>query len=249
MLKHRHFISYFSTALIYLFGVSMFFYLQNHYFVSSRSEEKVFQMCISCVNPEVVTPVEQVEQMEQVEEIEKPIVEEEPVVEEQPVVEPEIIKEPIPEEVPEIKEEIVPEPIVQKVIPKPVVKEVKKKPNVKKKVKKKTVKKKQPAQKASARKAQISPAEKNQFLSAIRDKINKHKSYPRIAKKRGMQGSVNVKFTILSSGKVGNISVNGPKVFHNSARNAVKSAFPINVANAPISLPKSINITLRYQIR
>jgi protein TonB len=233
MLKHRYFISYFSTALIYLFGVSMFFYLQNHYFVSSRSEEKVFQMCISCVNPEVVTPVEQVEQVEQIEEIEQPIGEEEP------VVEPEIIKEE-----PEVKEEVIPEPIVQKVIPKPVVKEVKKKPKVKKKVKKK-----QPAQKASARKAQISPAEKNHFLSAIRDKINKHKSYPRIAKKRGMQGSVNVKFTILSSGKVGNISVSGPKVFHNSARNAVKSAFPINAKNAPISLPKSINITLRYQIR
>ncbi len=64
-----------------------------------------------------------------------------------------------------------------------------------------------------------------------------------------MQGNVKVKFTILSSGKVGNISVSGPKVFHKSARNAVKSAFPINTKNAPIALPKSINITLRYQLR
>ncbi|MCW8822021.1 MAG: energy transducer TonB [Sulfurovum sp.] len=241
MLKHRHFISYFSTTLIYLFGVSTFFYLQNHYFVSSRSEEKVFQMCISCINPEVITHIEQVEQIE---EIEQPIVKEEPVVEEKPVVEPEIIKEPI-----EIKEEVVPEPIVPKVTPKPVVEEVKKKAKVKKKTKKKTVKENRPRQKASARKAQISPAQKNQFLANIRAKINKHKSYPRIAKKRGMQGTVNVKFTILSSGKVGNISVSGPKVFHSSARNAVQSAFPVDAKNAPISLPKSINIMLRYQIR
>ena len=246
MLEHRYFISYFSTTLIYLFGISMFFYFQNHYFVSSRSEEKVFQMCISCVNPEVVAPVEQ---MEQVEEIEQPIVEEEPVAEEKTVVEPEIIKEETPKEEPEVKEEVIPEPIVQKVIPKPVVKEVKRKPKVKKKVKKKTAKKTQPRQKASSRQSKSSSAQKNQFLSNIRTKINKHKSYPRIAKKRGMQGTVNVKFTILSNGKVGNISVSGPKVFHNSARNAVKSAFPINVKNAPISLPKSINITLRYQIR
>ncbi|WP_373028898.1 energy transducer TonB [Sulfurovum sp.] len=219
----------------------MFFYLQNHYLVSSRSEEKVFQMCISCVNPEVVAPIEQ---MEQVEEIEQPIVEEETLVEKEPVVEPEIIKEE-----PEVKEEVIPEPIVQKIIPKPVVKEVKKKPKVKKKVKKKIAKKTQPRLKASSRKSQRSTAEKNKFLDNIRTKINKHKSYPRIAKKRGMQGTVNVKFTILGNGKVGNISVSGPKVFHNSARNAVKSAFPINVNNAPISLPKSINITLRYQIR
>ena len=53
-----------------------------------------------------------------------------------------------------------------------------------------------------------------------------------------MQGKVNVKFTILSSGKVGNISVSGPKVFHNSARNAVKSAFPINAKNAPLPCQK-----------
>ncbi len=241
MLEHRYFISYFSTTLIYLFGISMFFYFQNHYFVSSRSEEKVFQMCISCVNPEVVAPVEQ---MEQVEEIEQPIVEEETLVEEEPVVEPEIIKEE-----PEVKEEVTPEPIVQKVIPKPVVKEVKKKHKVKKKVKKKTAKKTQPRQKASSRQSKSSSVQKNQFLSNIRTKINKHKSYPRIAKKRGMQGTVNVKFTILSNGEVGNILVSGPKVFHNSARNAVKSAFPVDAKNAPISLPKSINITLRYQIR
>lgn len=224
----------------------MFFYLQNHYFVSSKSEEKIFQMCISCANPEVVAAVEQVEQIE---EIEQPVAEEEPVVEEKPVVESEIIEELIPAEEPEIKEEVIPEPIVPKVVPEPVVKEVKKKPQVKKKVKKKTVKKTQPRQKASSRESKSGLAQKNQFLANIRAKINTHKSYPRIAKKRGMQGSVKVKFTILSSGKVGHISVSGPKVFHSSARHAVNSAFPVNAANAPISLPKSINITLRYQIR
>ncbi len=246
MLKHRHFISYFSTSLLYLFVASMFFYAQNHYIVSSKSEEKVIQLCMSCFQPEVVTSIEQ---EEQVEEIEQPIVEEEPVVEKKPVVEPDIIKEPIPEEEIKIKEEVLPAPIIPKVTPNPTVEEVKKKPEVKKKTKKKTVKENKPRQKASARKAQISPAQENQFFSDIRAKINKHKSYPRIAKKRGMQGTVNVKFTILSSGKVGNISVSGPKVFHSSARNAVQNAFPVDVKNAPISLPTSINIELRYQIR
>ncbi len=254
LLKHRHFISYFSTSLIYLFMISLFFYIQDHYLVSTKNtEERTTQLCLCSFQSEVVTSVEQVEQeeIEEVKEIEKPIVEEEPVVEEKPVVEPEIIKEPIPEEEPEVKEELIPEPLVQKVIPKPIVKEVKKKPKpkAKKKIRKKTAKKKQSRQKASSRGSNISPAQKNKFLANIRTKINKHKSYPRIAKKRGMQGTVNVEFTILSNGNVGNISVSGPKVFHQSARNAVESAFPVNVKNAPITLPKSINITLRYQIR
>ena len=229
---------------MYLLFAGIYFYLQNNSFVSAQqTEEKIMRMVLTAFVPEVATPVEQVEQ------VEEPVVEEEPVIEEKPVVEPEIIKDPIPEKEPEIIEEVIPEPIVPKVVPKPIVKEVKKKPKPKKKTKKKTVKKKQQSQKASARKSNSSPAEKNQFLANIRAKINKHKSYPRIAKKRGMQGNVKVKFTILSSGKVGNISVTGPKVFHKSARNAVKSAFPINAKNAPITLPKSINITLRYQLR
>lgn len=248
LLKHRHFISYFSTLLIYLFMISLFFYLQDRYFVSTkRMEERTTQLCLCSFQSETVASVEQVEQeeIEEVKEIEKPIVEEEP------VVEPEIIEEPVPEEEPEIKEEPTPEPVVQKVVPKPIVQEVKKKPKPKatKKIRKKTAKKKQQKQKASSQKSSISAAEKDQFLANLRAKINKHKSYPRIAQKRGMQGTVKVEFTILSDGNVGNISVSGPKVFHSSARNAVESAFPVNVKGAPISLPKSINITLRYQIR
>ena len=74
MLKHRHFISYFSTTLLYVLGISIFFYLQNHTLVAPKtSEEKVIQLCMSSFTPEVVTPVEQ--QEEQVEEKEEPIVE------------------------------------------------------------------------------------------------------------------------------------------------------------------------------
>ena len=231
MLKNRHFISYFSTTLIYLSIAGLFFSLEQQMLVAAKkSEEKTIQMCLSTFVPEVTPPKEE------------------------PVIEPEIIKELIPEEEPEIIEEIIPEPIVQKVTPKPVVKKVKKKPEIKKeikkkKTKKKTVQKKRVKKSVYSRQSKSSKAEKNQFLANIRAKINKHKSYPRIAKKRRMQGSVKVKFTILRSGKVGNISLSGPKVFHNSARNAVKSAFPVNAKNAPISLPKNINLTLRYQIR
>ena len=240
MLKNRHFISYFSTTLIYLSIAGLFFYLEQQTLVSAKkSEEKTMQMCLSDFVPEVIPPIEQPE---------------EPVVEEEPVIEPEIIKEPIPEEEPEIEEEVIPEPVVLKVIPKPVVKEVKKKPQVKKKpkkkkTKKKTVQKKRVKKSVYSRKSKSSKAEKNRFLANIRAKIDKHKSYPRIAKKRRMQGSVKVKFTILRSGKVGNISIRGPKVFHSSARKAVKSAFPVNAKKSPISLPKNVNLTLRYQIR
>jgi len=64
-----------------------------------------------------------------------------------------------------------------------------------------------------------------------------------------MQGSVKVHFTILRSGAVGNISLSGKRVFFASAKEAVKSAFPISTKNATISLPINISIILHYRIR
>ena len=161
------------------------------------------------------------------------------------------VEEPIEPEPLEVKEE----PIVEKVIPKPMVKKVikrvmRKKPVLKKKriVKKKVKKRVKKRNKAQVKK-RASPAQKNRFLNQLRAKINHNKDYPRIAQRRGMQGSVKVRFTILRNGQVGNVSVSGPKVFHASAKSAVQKAFPINVKNAPIFLPKTVNVTLRYQLR
>lgn len=208
-----------------LLGLPFFYLLTQAIGTEQKPKEKTISFSLSEYGPEVIPPVE------------------EPIPEE--VVEPEPIEPEPPEEVKEepIVEEVVPEPMVKKVIKKPV----KKKPVIKKKkiVKKKVQKKRKIAQ---ARK-RASPAQKNRFLNQLRGKINRNKAYPRIAQRRGMQGSVKVRFTILRNGQVGNISVNGPKVFHKSAKAAVKKAFPINVKNTPISLPKTVNVTLKYQIR
>lgn len=179
-------------------------------------------------------------------------------------VEPEEVKEPVIEKT---VEEKISEPIVKPLLPlpkpvveKPVIKKPEPKPEMKKIIKKKPkkiVKKKKPAKKkpikkassASSKKTQANPEKVNLFYQKIRVKINKNKSYPKIAKRRRMQGTVKVTFTVLRSGNVSNILLDGPKVFHNSARHAVKSAFPIAVKNIPVSLPVTVHVTLRYQIR
>jgi len=239
----RHFTAYVITVLIYVSMAAILWYTQKHYFVSSKVEkESTIKMSLSEFVPEVVAPPEKV-------------LPPEPIVEPQP-----------PEETP-IIEEVTPESVIEKVVKKPlpvvkkikkkVVKKIKKKVVKKKIVKKKItqkkvkkkVKKKVSRQQASLRQSRSSKAEQNKFWSALRRKIDRNKFYPRIAKKRGMQGSVKVKFTILANGNVGHISVSGPKVFYNSAKNAVKNAFPINAKKSPISLPTSINLTLHYKVR
>ena len=243
---HRHFTAYIITIGLYGFFAFLLFYSQSHRFVSSdEPKESVMKMSLSQFVPELPTPP-------------KPVIKE-PIPEE-PIVEPEPIPEPIIEKEPEVIKEVLPEPIVEKktitpvkkVVKKPKKKVVKKKKETKKKAKKKPIKKKKrktSSRQASTKQTQISAAEKNKFWNALQRKIDKHKSYPRIAKKRGMEGIVKVKFTILRSGKVGNVSVTGPKIFHNSAKKAIKKAFPINVKKVPISLPGTINLSIRYQLR
>ncbi len=236
MKNHRYKVSFSITTFIYVSLFLAYLYMMSqHFIVSQKEKDETINLSLSQFIPEV---------------IEQPMVEEEiepePEPEEEPIVE-EII-EPEPEE--PVVEEIIPEPVV-KPIPelKPVIKEVKKKPKPKKIVKKK---KKRKVKKSSSRRAtsrSVNQNKKSQFLSRIRAKINRAKSYPRIAQKRGMQGVVKVRFTILKNGRVGHISLSGPKVFHNSARRAVKKAFPINTKNAPLSLPTSVNLSLRYQLR
>ena len=213
----------------------------QHFIVAQKEKDTKINLSLSQFVPEVIEqPMEE-------------IIEEEPEPEpELEVVEPEPIPEPIVEEKP------LPEPVV--------VKKIEKKPEPKKIVKKKIIKKKKPkkvvkkrvkkrkkqARRVSSRRAtssRVNPNKKSQFLAKIRAKINRAKSYPRIAQKRGMQGTVKVRFTILKNGNVGHISISGPKVFQNSAKRAVKKAFPINTKNAPLSLPTSVNLSLRYQLR
>ena len=238
MKNHRYKVSFSITIFIY---VSLFLayihMMSQHFIVSEKEKDQVINLSLSQFIPEVIEQPVIEEEIEPESELEP---EEEPIVEE--------IIEPEPEE-PAV-EEVIPEPVV-KPIPelKPVVKKVKKKPKPKKIVKKK---KKRKVKKSSSRRAtssRVNPRKKSQFLSKIRAKINRAKSYPRIARKRGMQGVVKVRFTILKNGKVGHISVRGPKVFHNSAKSAIKKAFPINTKNAPLSLPTSVNLSLRYQLR
>ena len=169
---------------------------------------------------------------------------------EEPVIEPivdEIIKEPIVEDIAPLP---TPQPISEK--PKPIVKKKKKlktKKRKQKKAKKSKIKKKTKKRKSSTYKksSKSSSKKKNIFLATLKSRINKNKRYPRIAQKRGIQGSVKVHFTVTSSTKVSNIKVKGSKVFISATKKAIKKAFPIDTKG--VSLPINVSFILNYKLR
>jgi len=95
----------------------------------------------------------------------------------------------------------------------------------------------------------VSTAKKSIFLAMVRRRIERHKHYPRIAQKRGMHGSVKLRFTVLPNGSVKIISASGGKLFVRSAKEALKAAFPIPMQQVSVPLPTTVNLTLRYQLR
>jgi len=239
VVKHRNLVSFIITTLLYALLFGGYFYMMRSYVIVDQAAQDVaIQLSLSEFIPEVVPEAQEAEEEPVVEEEPEPEPEPEPIVKEEPVVE-EVIPEPV-------KPKVLPVPEVKK--PKPKKKKIKKKKARKKKVKTRTAQSSRVGVKRQGS-GHASASQKNRFLSTVRQRINRNKSYPRIAKRRGMQGSVRVRFTILPNGHVGNITVSGPKVFHSSARRAVKKAFPISTKHVPFALPKTVNLTLRYQLR
>jgi protein TonB len=178
---------------------------------------------------------------------------EEPIVEEkQSLIEERLIDDEVLDEIDELMKEppaIEPQPLTTK--PKPIIKE---RPTPKKIVKKKSIKKAKKTKKVTKREAhkrvstkkRLSKGEQSRFLTKVKRAINSHKVYPKMAKKRGMQGRVKVSFTVTSSGGVSNIKIRGSKLFIKTTKRAINSAFPMDTRG--VALPITLNLTINYKL-
>ena len=240
MKKHRYKVSFSITTFIYVSLTLAYIYYMSQYFVVSQKEkDTVINISLSQFVPKAIEVPEPQEEtkIEEPEPIEEEKIEPKPIVKEEPTPQPVIIEKP--------------KPIVKKEVKKPKKIVKKKKIKKQKKLTKKKFKKKTTSKRASSKRAtskRVDPNKKSKFLAKLRAKINSAKSYPKMAKRRGMQGVIKVRFTILKNGNVSNISMSGPKVFYRSVKKAIKSAFPIS-KKAPLSLPTSCNIKLNYRLR
>ncbi|MCX6076951.1 MAG: TonB family protein [Campylobacterales bacterium] len=180
------------------------------------------------------------------------------------------------EEQPEVskpKEEIRKEAITQiksnsltKIVPHPHAKSIQK-VELKEKIKEEEqlVKKEEPTEKTTSKHAiqssessvennvvaqeELEEKQKSFFLK-LRELINKNKSYPESARRREIQGDIQVKFCILEDGNVNNIELlAGHSIFKNSAIEAVQKSFPVEVDKALFSFPKEFKITIAYILK
>lgn len=160
------------------------------------------------------------------------------------------VEEPPPE--PEIKPEPPPEP-KPKPAPKP---RPKPKPVVKKKPVVKPPQPKQPVERVVESAPPPPPAAsrqevdlRNEYLSRVLAKIEKHKFYPTIARRRNLQGVVQVRFRLGCDGKVHAMEIEGKhSLLRKAAGKAVHASLPLPKMPHEIECPMLIDYAMAYSL-
>ena len=132
-----------------------------------------------------------------------------------------------------------PEPIVKEPLPEPVKEEPK--PKEKKIVNQNS---------DDTTSNEMTKAKKQLFIADLMKRINSNKSYPHTARRRCIQGVVEIKFIILADGSVKHINmIYGKDIFEKSAIQAIKRSFPVNVDTSLFSFPKEFKIKIAYILK
>ncbi|MDY0117689.1 MAG: TonB family protein, partial [Sulfurimonadaceae bacterium] len=88
------------------------------------------------------------------------------------------------------------------------------------------------------------------FLEHMRNAIDKNKVYPNSARRRAIEGEVQISFFLQADGDVKDIElVFGKSIFKGSAIEAITKSFPLKVEKELFSFPKKFYITLAYSLK
>lgn len=262
MIQSRYFFSFILSTLIFFLLYLIIISLINVEKVLRPAPSKVIKIAIVTAPKKVAKPVI------------KPIITPKPIkkIEKKKIVKKKIIKKKIhkkkkPKKV--IKKKIIKKVKHKKIVKKKIVrKKIVRKKVIAKKIIKKPIKKEPvvtytptPSYIApktiSKPKAKSTPAAKNNyykkaFLRNVRAKIITNKRYPRIAKRRHIEGAVKVRFDITKYGQVKNIRfINGKSIFHKSIRKTLERTFPMGIPNeVKNELPiLNVSVILHFNIR
>ncbi|WP_455756173.1 TonB family protein [Sulfurimonas sp.] len=88
------------------------------------------------------------------------------------------------------------------------------------------------------------------FIADLIKRINSNKSYPNMARRRHIEGIVDVRFKILMDGNVNDIEItSGRKIFRRSAIQAIDKSFPIDIDTSIFDFPKEFKIKIAYILK
>lgn len=96
---------------------------------------------------------------------------------------------------------------------------------------------------------QLQAQAKYDYLGVLLAHIEKHKFYPNSARRRGIQGTIQVSFTQVANGRIEGLKISGGhRVLQKATYEAMEAAEPLPEVPGSLLLPIALSFSIRYQL-
>jgi len=91
---------------------------------------------------------------------------------------------------------------------------------------------------------------KQSYLARLLAHIESHKHYPKAARRRHIEGEVNVSFKLLAEGQIDGLQVAGKRrLLQKATHSAVTASLPLPAPTQELDLPMEINFTMAFVLK
>ena len=91
---------------------------------------------------------------------------------------------------------------------------------------------------------------RQRYFSTLLTHIEGHKYYPRSARQRGIEGSIQVSFRLLANGSIsGLMASGGPLILRRAAKSSVTDALPLPLCPPEITCPMQVSYAMQFKLR
>ena len=87
------------------------------------------------------------------------------------------------------------------------------------------------------------------YLNNLLTYIEGHKYYPQSARKRGINGSIDVSFELLHNGEINDLKASGgPMILRRAAEQAIANALPFPLPPDEVNCPLQVSYAMQFQL-
>ena len=91
---------------------------------------------------------------------------------------------------------------------------------------------------------------RQRYFSTLLTHIEGYKHYPRSARHRGIEGSIQVSFRLLANGNItGLIASGGSLILRRAAKSSVTNALPLPLCPPEITCPMQVSYAMQFKLR
>lgn len=90
---------------------------------------------------------------------------------------------------------------------------------------------------------------RQRYFSTLLTHIEGYKYYPRTARSRGIEGSIQISFRLLEDGKISGLTASGgPLILRRAAKNSVSDALPLPICPPDITCPMQVSYAMQFKL-